>query len=65
MAELTRRQDPGLAVRKRVLKLLKGIFAATDSRDVKIDICCKMVGLVADRDENVKVSCVDLELADT
>jgi cohesin loading factor subunit SCC2 len=43
-------------VRKRVIKLLKGIFGTTAERDIKVDICCKMIGLTADTDENIKVS---------
>jgi cohesin loading factor subunit SCC2 len=50
-------QDSGLAVRKRVIKLLRGIYGTTSERDIMVDICCKMVGLTADLDENIKVSC--------
>ncbi len=48
-------QDSGLGVRKRVVKLLKGIFVTTDSSSVKADICCRMIDLIQDHDDNVKV----------
>ena len=48
-------QDSGLAVRKRVIKLLKGVFSTTGEKDIQVDICCKMVGLTADTDESIKV----------
>lgn len=47
-------QDSGLAVRKRVIKLLKGIFGTTTDRNIKIDICCKMITLMADTDEGIR-----------
>jgi cohesin loading factor subunit SCC2 len=43
-----------LGVRKRVLKLLRGIFTASGDHDVRVDICCKMVVLSDDQDDNVK-----------
>ncbi|RSH84025.1 Sister chromatid cohesion protein 2 [Saitozyma podzolica] len=46
--------DSGLGVRKRVVKLLRGIFTNEQSKDIRIDICCQMVILVADQDETVK-----------
>lgn len=49
-------QDTGLGVRKRVIKLLRGISSTTTDRDIKVDICCKMVTLAGDTDDNIKVS---------
>ncbi|KAK1920549.1 sister chromatid cohesion C-terminus-domain-containing protein, partial [Papiliotrema laurentii] len=46
--------DSGLAVRKRVIKLLKGIFGTTTEKDIKVDICCKMITLTGDTDENIQ-----------
>ncbi|KAK4684433.1 cohesin loading factor subunit SCC2, partial [Tremellales sp. Uapishka_1] len=46
--------DSGLAVRKRVIKLLRGIFSTTDDMDTKIDICCKTITLSEDLDDTVK-----------
>lgn len=46
--------DTGLGVRKRVIKLLKGIFENSD-QTIKLDICSKLIGLVEDLDESVKV----------
>ena len=48
--------DTGLGVRKRVIKLLKGIFGNIDRKDIRVDVCCKFVSLVDDLDESVKVS---------
>ncbi|ORX35130.1 hypothetical protein BD324DRAFT_633983 [Kockovaella imperatae] len=45
--------DTGLGVRKRVIKLLKDMFANRD-RGMQVDICTKMIGLVEDMDESVK-----------
>jgi hypothetical protein len=39
-----------------VVKLLRGIFTNDQSKDIRIDICCQMVILIADQDETVKVS---------
>ncbi|WRT63186.1 uncharacterized protein IL334_000089 [Kwoniella shivajii] len=49
-----RATDNGLGVRKRVIKLLRGIFSTMDNRGIKIDICCKMIQLIDDQDEGVK-----------
>ncbi|WWC90225.1 uncharacterized protein L201_005158 [Kwoniella dendrophila CBS 6074] len=49
-----RAMDTGLGVRKRVIKLLKGVFPTMELRDIKVDICCKMVELTDDQDEGVK-----------
>nr|XP_019013987.1 uncharacterized protein I206_00064 [Kwoniella pini CBS 10737]OCF52768.1 hypothetical protein I206_00064 [Kwoniella pini CBS 10737] len=49
-----RAMDTGLGVRKRVIKLLKGIFPTMDSREIQVDICCKMIDLIDDQDEGVK-----------
>ncbi|WVQ94119.1 hypothetical protein IAU59_001197 [Kwoniella sp. CBS 9459] len=49
-----RTMDAGLGVRKRVIKLLRGIFATMEMKDIRIDICCKMILLTDDQDEGVK-----------
>ncbi|KAJ9112608.1 hypothetical protein QFC19_000628 [Naganishia cerealis] len=46
--------DTGLGVRKRVIKLLKGVYAIIDKPAYRIDTCCRLVGMVADQDEGVK-----------
>jgi hypothetical protein len=51
-------QDSGLGVRKRVIKLLKGIFGTTGERNIKVDIVCKMITLIGDTDENIQASCL-------
>jgi cohesin loading factor subunit SCC2 len=48
------KQDPGLAVRKRIIKLLKGVFGTTGRREIKVDICCKLIALSADKDEGIQ-----------
>lgn len=49
-------QDTGLGVRKRVIKLLKGMYTIIDQQAYRVDTCCRLVGMVADQDEGVKVS---------
>lgn len=49
-------QDTGLAVRKRVIKLLKVFYSVTDDTSRKIDICTKLVLRMLDEDETVKVT---------
>ncbi|WWC57550.1 uncharacterized protein I303_100082 [Kwoniella dejecticola CBS 10117] len=49
-----RAMDTGLGVRKRVIKLLKGIFPNMESREIQVDICYKMIDLIDDQDEGVK-----------
>lgn len=49
-------QDTGLGVRKRVIKLLKGMYSIIDQQNYRVDTCCRLVGMVADQDEGVKVS---------
>lgn len=49
-------QDTGLGVRKRVIKLLKGMYTIIDQQAYRIDTCCRLVGMVADQDEGVRVS---------
>lgn len=49
-------KDTGLAVRKKVIKLLRDIFAKSDSKKMRTDICCKMVEMIADDDHNIRVS---------
>ncbi|WVQ72222.1 hypothetical protein IAR50_001771 [Cryptococcus sp. DSM 104548] len=46
--------DTGLSVRKRVIKILKGIFATMENRKMQVDICCRMIALVEDRDPGIK-----------
>lgn len=48
--------DTGLSVRKRVVKLLRDMFTATDNKKLGIDICCKLVVATEDEDDGVKVS---------
>lgn len=51
--------DKGVAVRKRVVKLLKVIYGLVEDPSIRIDICCKLVSLVEDEENSVK----DLALA--
>lgn len=54
--KLTRNmKDTGLSVRKRVIKILKGIFATMEEKKMQIDICCKMIALTDDHDPGIKV----------
>ncbi|KIR30957.1 cohesin loading factor subunit SCC2 [Cryptococcus deuterogattii LA55] len=46
--------DTGLSVRRRVIKILKGIFATMEEKKMQIDICCKMIALTDDSDPGVK-----------
>jgi hypothetical protein len=39
-----------------VIKLLRGIFITTSVPAIQIDICCRMVQMHDDTDDNVKVS---------
>lgn len=48
--------DTGLAVRKRVVKMLRDMFSTTDNRKLGIDICCKLVVATQDEDDGIKVS---------
>lgn len=48
-------QDSGLSVRKRVIKLLKGLYPIIDNPVQRAGICKRLVGRVYDEDENVKV----------
>lgn len=49
-------QDSGLAVRKHVIKLMKAMYGLLDERDIKVDICYKLVAMIAEEDdENVQV----------
>ncbi|WVQ82810.1 hypothetical protein IAT38_004942 [Cryptococcus sp. DSM 104549] len=49
-----RTMDTGLSVRKRVIKLLRGIFSTTGQRSIQVDICCKIIVLASDKDEGIK-----------
>lgn len=43
-------------MRKKVIKLLRDIFGKTQSNEIRVDSCCKMIELVDDDDDTVKVS---------
>lgn len=47
-------QDTGLGVRKRVLKLFKSLYGATEDRVRRIDICNRIVQRMGDEDDTVK-----------
>jgi hypothetical protein len=49
-------QDTGPAVRKRVVKLFKVIYDLVPKKSVRTEICCKLVGLVDDEEDSVKVN---------
>lgn len=49
-------QDSGVSVRKRVIKLLVGIFATTTDKAIRADICCRLIDTLGDQDDNIKVS---------
>jgi len=53
--DLADNQDSGLGVRKRIIKLLRGIFGTTADKAIRIDIVCKMFTLINDTDENIQV----------
>lgn len=46
--------DSGLSVRKRVIKLLKGIYPVVSDPAARIDICRRLVARVNDEDDGVK-----------
>ncbi|KIK80090.1 hypothetical protein PAXRUDRAFT_833727 [Paxillus rubicundulus Ve08.2h10] len=46
--------DTGLGVRKRVIKLLKQYYSATDDLGRRVDICTKLVLRMLDEDDTVK-----------
>ena len=43
-------------MRKRVIKLLSGIFSTVADSAIQTDICCRMIGAMDDSDDGVKVS---------
>ena len=47
-------QDTGLGVRKRVIKLLRSFYGATDDIKRRTDICTKLVLRLFDEDDTVK-----------
>jgi cohesin loading factor subunit SCC2 len=47
-------QDTGLGVRKRVIKLLRSFYGATDDIKRRTDICTKLVLRMFDEDDTVK-----------
>ena len=49
-------QDTGPAVRKRVVKLFKVIYDLVPKKSVRTEICCKLVGLIDDEEDSVKVN---------
>ncbi|KAG9101090.1 Sister chromatid cohesion protein 2 [Ceratobasidium sp. 370] len=46
--------DTGLAVRKRVIKLLKSLYSLTDDVARRVDICTKLVLRMLDEDDGIK-----------
>lgn len=44
-----------MSVRKRVIKLLVGVFATTTDKAIRADICCRLVDTMEDQDDNIKV----------
>ncbi|KAG8703668.1 Sister chromatid cohesion protein 2, partial [Ceratobasidium sp. 394] len=46
--------DTGLAVRKRVIKLLKSLYSLTDNVARRMDICTKLVLRMLDEDDGIK-----------
>ncbi|KAI0366939.1 hypothetical protein BV20DRAFT_951369 [Pilatotrama ljubarskyi] len=46
--------DTGLGVRKRVIKLLKSYYNATEDRATRIDVCTRIVLRMLDEDDTVK-----------
>ncbi|KAF8607050.1 hypothetical protein BDV93DRAFT_436800 [Ceratobasidium sp. AG-I] len=46
--------DTGLAVRKRVIKLLKSLYGLTDNHTRRVDICTKLVLRLLDEDDGIK-----------
>lgn len=51
-----RPQDSGIGVRKRVIKILIGIFGTSGDATIRADICCRLIEVMEDQDDNVKVS---------
>ena len=52
---LDRITDSALSVRKRVVKLLRGVLALINDQCLRIDICKRLVGRIYDEDDSVKV----------
>ncbi|WVO15130.1 hypothetical protein L204_102774 [Cryptococcus depauperatus] len=48
-----RTMDTGLSVRKRVIKILKGIFANMEEKKMQVDICCRLIALIDDQDPGI------------
>jgi cohesin loading factor subunit SCC2 len=48
-------QDSGVGVRKRVIKLLVGIFGSVTDPAIHSDICCRFIEAMGDHDDAVKV----------
>jgi hypothetical protein len=55
-------QDSGVGVRKRVIKLLTGIFGSMADPAIQSDICCRMIEAMSDHDDVVKVCPIPLVL---
>jgi len=36
------------------VKILRAIYSGTEETKIRVDICCKMIVLVGDQDDNVK-----------
>ena len=51
---LSRSQDTGLGVRKRVLKLFKTLYSVSSDRMRRIDICTRIVQRMGDEDDTVR-----------
>lgn len=49
------KQDSGLSVRKRVIKLLKSLYPVLGGLPQRASICRRLVGRVYDEDDSVKV----------
>lgn len=48
-------QDTGLAVRKRVIKLLRTFYGVSSQQERRVDICTKLVLRMNDEDESIRV----------
>lgn len=51
--------DTGPLVRKRVVKLLRDMFATTDDKKLGLDICCKLVIATEDEDDAIRVGALE------
>lgn len=44
-----------MSVRKRVVKLLTGIFPTINDPTIRADICCRLFEVMDDQDDTIKV----------